>query len=357
VINLYRWRTSGGPRRDFLKIGFAIAALTLRPHGALADDQNWPIFKRKFISNGERVVDTGNADVSHSESQGWGMLFAESNGDRDAFQKLWEWTSTTLQRSDGLFSWRWSPKAAEPVADKNNAADGDILIAWALARAAKRWQEPRWLAQSKAIQGAVLDELTVEMQGRLILQPGAQGFTRKDRQVVNLSYYVWPAIHDFAETVGEQGRWRRLETDGLWLLDNSAFGTYRLPPDWLLVGNQEFKIADGWPPYFGFDAIRIPLYLAWRNDAGRLGRFLSVWHLAKFAGKPPAWINLKDGSVAPFASSGGYEAVLAVTQFVADGLKNNPPAASLIDADDYYSASLKLLSNMAAREAPLFKRT
>ena len=39
-----------------------------------------------------------------------------------------------LQRGDGLFSWKWSPNTSDPVPDKNNAADGDILIAWALMR-------------------------------------------------------------------------------------------------------------------------------------------------------------------------------------------------------------------------------
>jgi endoglucanase len=346
----------GGFRRDFVKACLGGVALTLSSRGASAQEQNWAAFKRKFVRPDGRVVDTGNNDVSHSEGQGWGMLFAESNGDKDTFQKLWDWTSSSLQRGDRLFSWRWSPKAAEPVADKNNAADGDILIAWALTRAAKRWEQPRWAEQSRMLQGAILEQLAIEIQGRMILQPGAQGFVRKERWIVNLSYYIWPAIRDFAEAVGGEGRWRRLEADGLWLLDNSSFGTYQLPPDWLSVGNQELKIADGWPPYFGFDAVRIPLYLAWRNDAGRLSRFLSVWQMPKFGGRPPAWINLRDGSVAPFASPDGYISILAVTQFVADGMKGSPPASALIDADDYYSASLKLLSEMAGREAHFAKR-
>ena len=356
-MNVSDRRSNGGLRREFLKAGAAVAVLMLGSRIALADDQNWPTFKRRFIQNDERVVDTGNNDVSHSESQGWGMLFAESNGDRDAFQKLWQWTSATLQRGDGLFSWRWSPKAAEPVADKNNAADGDMLIAWALARAAKRWDEPRWAANAQTITAAILDQLAIEFQGRLILLPAAQGFTRKERRIVNLSYYVWPAIYDFAQAGGDQARWRRLEADGLALLDSAAFGTYRLPPDWLSIGSQEPRIADGWPPYFGFDAVRIPLYLAWRNEQARLGRFLSAWQTPQFGGKPPAWINLKDGAVAPFPSSGGYEAVLALTQFVSDGFQTKPPFAALADADDYYSASLKLLSNIAVGEAPLAKRT
>ena len=116
-------------------------------------------------------------------------------------------------------------------------------------------------------------------------------------------------------------------------------------------------MADDWKPYFGFDAIRIPLYLAWRNDASRLGRFGDAWKIPRFGGRPPAWINLDDGSVAPFPSSGGYAAVAAVTQFVAEGAKGTAPVATIGDGDDYYSASLKLLSNLAGQEAPLAKRT
>jgi endoglucanase len=338
-------------RRGFLAICLGGAALTLGPAADAAADQNWPAFKRRFIHDGERVVDTGNDNVSHSEGQGWGMLFAESNDDRQAFLKLWGWTSASLQRDDRLFSWRWSAKTADPVADKNNAADGDILIAWALARAARRWSEPRLGAQSRVIQAAILAQLTAEVQGRLTLLPGMEGFARKDFRVVNLSYYVWPALADFARSASDPAPWRRLEADGLWVLDRASFGIYHLPPDWLLLGDRELKIADGWPPYFGFDAVRIPLYLAWRNDARRLGRFLTAWRTPKFDGRPPAWINLRDGSVAPFAAPAGYDAIFAVAQFVASGLKNGPPTSAIADSDDYYSASLKLLSNLAAEEA------
>ena len=343
-------------RRGFLALWGGLAALAMGGRSAAADG-NWDVFKRRFI-DGSRVVDTGNGNVSHSESQGWGMLFAQANDDRETFARLWQFTSSALQRADGLFSWRWTPATADHVPDKNNAADGDLLIAWALDRAARRWNDQRWLEPSKRIQTAVLNKLAVDVGGRLVLLPGEQGFVRNNRRVFNLSYYVWPAIHDFASQPGDQGRWRRLEDDGLWLLDNTAFGTYRLPPDWAMYGgNQDIRIADGWPPYFGFDAIRIPLYLAWQNEAARLPRFLAAWQTPRFAGRPPAWINLVDGAVAPFPSSGGYQAIAALTLFAAGGLRGNPPAADIVDNDDYYSASLKLLSNLAAREAPTAKRS
>jgi endo-1,4-beta-D-glucanase Y len=349
-------RVTDGSRRRLLKAGIGLAALSLGSTPARAD-QNWQICKRRFIVDDRRVVDSGNNNVSHSESQGWGLLFAQSFDDKQTFGRIWDWTSRSLQRGDGLFSWRWSPNTADPVPDKNNAADGDILIAWALMRAAAKWNEPRWLQPSRRIQSAVLERLAVEFQGRLILLPGLQGFTRGDRYVVNLSYYVWSAIHDFAEGAGDRSKWRRLEADGLWLCDNAAFGDYKLPPDWLLFGQHAFRVADDWKPYFGFDAIRIPLYLAWHNQASRLDRFVAAWRTPRFGGRPPAWINLDDGSVAPYPSSGGYAAVASVTQFVADGFQGAPPVAVIGEEDDYYSASLKLLSNLAAQEAPRARRS
>lgn len=81
---------------------------------------------------------------------------------------------------------------------------------------------------------------------------------------------------------------QRSDPDADGYIEHLAFGTYRLPPDWLSIGSQAPRIADGWPPYFGFDAVRIPLYIAWRNEQARLGRFLSAWQTPQFGGKPPA---------------------------------------------------------------------
>lgn len=336
-------------RRKLLTGCASLAALAACPATA-STGQNWEAFKRRFIVGGARVIDTGNGDASHSESQGWGLLFAQDNDDRDTFRRLWEWTSASLQRNDGLFSWKWSPRLFNPVPDRNNATDGDLLIAWALTRAARRWGEPAWLEPARRIQAAILDRLVVESHGRAILMPGMEGFVKGSRRVVNLSYYVWLALHEFAEQQGGDRRWKQLERDGLWLLDKAAFSRHGLPPDWLLHGNQELTIAEGWPPHFGYEAIRIPLYLAWRGDRARLGRFVAAWRSPRFGGRPPAWINLVDESIAPYPSSGGYRAVAALTEFVAGGAAGPMPHARLVDSDDYYSASLKLLSNMAARE-------
>ena len=38
-----------------------------------------------------------------------------------------------MLRDDGLAVWKWDPFAKQPVADPNNASDGDILIAYSKA--------------------------------------------------------------------------------------------------------------------------------------------------------------------------------------------------------------------------------
>jgi len=69
------------------------------------------------------------------------MLFAVHYGDRAAFDLAWQWTQRNLQvRDDALMAWRWDPKGG--VTDKNDAADGDILIAWRSRAPARSGSSP-----------------------------------------------------------------------------------------------------------------------------------------------------------------------------------------------------------------------
>jgi endoglucanase len=101
-------------------------------------------------------------------------------------------------RNDALLAWRWEPDHRPAVADMNDAADGDILIAWALAEAAEAWSEEAYRVASRRI--------AVEVGRRLVLWkspngptllPAVAGFAAEDRPdgpIVNLSYYVFPAF-------------------------------------------------------------------------------------------------------------------------------------------------------------------
>ena len=120
------------------------ALLALLSFAACGADPDWERFKQAYVESDGRVMDTGQGRISHSEGQGFTMLFAVHYGDRAAFDRVWQWTKRNLQvRDDALLAWKWEQGA---VTDRNNASDADILVAWALARAAEKWREPEHLA-------------------------------------------------------------------------------------------------------------------------------------------------------------------------------------------------------------------
>jgi endo-1,4-beta-D-glucanase Y len=339
-------------RRFALGIVLIVAALTAIPAAARADDATlageWLKYRDRFVADDGRVRDTGNKDVSHTEGQGWAMLFAEAFDDRASFDRIWHWTRDTLQRPDSaLFAWRWNPNDNNPIADTNNATDGDMLIAWALERAARRWHVADYHEAARRIAVDIRGKLIARVAGRLVLLPGVDGFRQKDGTViVNPSYYIYPALAEFPWLDGS-AEWGRLRRDGLALLAKARFGQWDLPTDWIAVDKTgDVSPAAAVPPRFGFDAIRIPLYLIWGREATsqRLAALIKFWN--GFADKPvPAWIDVTSGATAPFPAPSGFQAIIDLTRsrFRAKA----PPLPQIGDGDDYYSASLILLAGLA----------
>lgn len=305
----------------------------------------WRDYAERFISDEGRVLDTGNNDVTHTEGQGWAMLFAVAFNDRPRFQALWSWTRENLDVLDsGLLAWRYQPHQTPPVQDLNNASDGDLLIAWALHRAARKWREPDYERQSRRLRRAIRRHLIDDYAGYTVLLPARRGFKHDGYVVLNLSYWVTPALRDFARAEPD-GPWRRLMLDGERLLRAARFGAHRLPPDWLrLSDNGELRVADQWPPRFGFEAIRVPLYAVWagRSEQAGLAAVSAYWREAA-NGRPPAWIDLVDGDTADYPLSRGGMAVRSLLL----GMPGKMPE-HIRPEDDYYSASLLVLSWLAA---------
>jgi endoglucanase len=329
-------------RRAFAAISFAFAATAA--HGADAD---WETFRQAFVEPAGRVVDTGQERISHSEGQGFGMLFAVHYDDRATFDRLWQWTQKNLQvRDDALLAWRWQPDRG--VTDRNDAADGDILVAWALARAGAKWGSAEHTAAARRIAQDIRGKLARRTAHGLVLLPGLEGFDKPEGLTINLSYWVFPALREL-DRADPAPEWDELARSGVAILRYSYFGRWKLPPDWLRLGE---KVAPaGTPPErFGFDAVRIPVYLVWgrRESDALLRPYRDFWRHFDGARELPAFTNLKDDSVDSHGAGQGIRAIAQAVREHPQARADRLPA--LERGQSYYSSVLLLLVKVALRE-------
>jgi endoglucanase len=331
----------------FLATALLVVAALVVAMTARAADEDWNIFKRGFVESDGRVVDTGQGRISHSEGQGFAMLLAVHYEDRATFDQLWLWTQRQLQvRDDDLVAWRWDPQRGG--ADRNNASDGDLLVAWALVRAGERWKGSDYTAAGQRIARDLRKKLLRRTAHGLVLLPGLDGFDKPEGITVNLSYWVFPALRDIGRA-DPAPEWEELAKAGIEMLRYSYFGRWGLPPDWLKLG-EKVAPADGFPARFGYDAVRIPVYLLWsrRESDALLKPYREFW--AYFAGAPflPAWTNLKDDSVDSHGAGMGIRAIATAVGDYPNAKASRLPA--LDDRQSYYSAVLLLLTKVALRE-------
>jgi endoglucanase len=335
--------------------GLAAALPSQAKAAAVASDQvQWLEFRQRFITAEGRVVDTGNRNISHSEGQGYGLLLAEAFDDRPTFDKLLGWTRATLLRPEGLHAWRFRPGGVG-VDDQNNATDGDLYIGWALLRAAQRWGRGTYGQMALTLGQAISERLVLPVQGRTLLLPGVRGFADGAKVLINPSYYAFPALQAFGQASGD-AVWQRLADDGVKLLREARFGRWGLPADWVELPRGESAgpvMAAGRPPRFSYDAVRVPLHLAWAGmtEEPALDAATRFWSETNGTA-PPAWTDLRTGQLGGELATSGMAAIAAVSAGSRRGRVNSQGLPKVAQARDYYAAALTLLARLAANEAP-----
>ena len=308
-------------------------------------NSDWDQFKSVYIENG-RVIDRGQNGITHTEGQGMALLLAVQNDDSKTFSKLWNWTQQNLQvRDDKLFAWSWSPTSG--INDMNNASDGDLFIAWALSKAYRQWNEPRYLFAAIQVSQSIREKLLRKTDKGTVLLPGAIGFEKPEGLKLNLSYWVFPAITDLSN-LDPSPVWDELRVTGLQLIQEAKFGKWQLPPDWLILQNNVVTPVDG--ERFGYDAVRIPLYLIWGQQATptTIKPFQSFW--GSFLGKPilPAWVDLNNGEIGTYNASAGFQCITALT--LAYPNISSAQLPKFDPSEGYYSSMLSLFTKMALED-------
>ncbi len=333
-------------------LALALAAALSLGAPARADESadNWARYKARFIAPEGRLVDDAADDVSHSEGQGYGMVLAAYNDDAETFARLWAWTAANLEiRGDHLAAWRWLPRDNPHVRDKNNATDGDLLIAWGLAEAGRRWSKAEYTAEARRIALSLSRKVVFPTVFGPALRPAVWGFgpdDSPDGPLVNLSYWVFPAF-DALAGVAPEVDWAGLEHSGLALYAAARFGAFALPSDWISLKGGVAP-AEGRPPVFGYELIRAPLYLAWGPQAARprLVALTQSWLGA--SGGAPMVIDVDKGAITQSFGDRGYRAVAALARCAVQGEKF-PPELLEVSPERYYSATLHMLSLTALR--------
>ena len=140
--------------------------------------------------------------------------------------------------------------------------------------------------------------------------------------------------------------WAGLSRDGLELVKQTRFGPANLPTEWVSLHDAEPRPADGFAPTFAYNAIRIPLYIAWAGLGQReiYSPFVMIWHktgrlpiIDASTGKPTDWLTEK-----------GYAAVSALTACAANGTKLSRDERRIHSDENYYAVTLNMLAMIAA---------
>lgn len=329
---------------------FAVVPVTTAAAEPAVKAQEWSAYKEKFLDPAGRIIDNANGNISHSEGQGYGLLLSYLAENRGDFDRIWAFTrSQMLVRDDGLAAWKWDPAGTPHITDVNNASDGDLLIAYGLALAGAAWNRPDLTQAASQMAGAIASTATGTVDSLVLLRPGNHGFGRQDRPdgpVVNPSYWVFEALPVLA-ALAPQGPWDQLAQGGRRLIDRSMkIGAAGLPPDWVSLRAAP-TTADGFPQEFGYNALRIPLYLL---RAGISDRALLEPLLAgmRDSGGGVRIVDIGTGATRQVLNDPGYRIIPALLDCALNGTRL-PDDVRSFSPTDYYPSTLHLLSLSFAR--------
>ncbi len=349
-------------RRMFLAASTSLGAALIAGHsGALGQGASafparpvWDSWKSAFLRSDGRVVDTLQQQASHSEGQGYGMLAATMFDDEAAFRQMFRWTEQQLAvRPDALLAWRWLPEQANPVPDRNNASDGDLFYAWALVRAAARFNDRSLLNRAAEIAQALAASCMKPMPGasdKLVFLPAAFGFEHDNHLSVNPSYYMPLAMRDLAAATGVTALAACAQHGEVLLNDIAANG---LVPDWVDISAQGIGASETLSQNTGYEAMRVPLFLIWSGLQQHIAvrRMASVYERTSQPGLGvPTVVEPLSGVVLESSTEPGYQALAGLV--ICTSQRSLGALIPPFSADQaYYPATLQLFSMFAANEA------
>lgn len=311
----------------------ALPAWAQLPHEAA-----WRDWKAAYLRGDGRVVDEENEGISHSEGQAYGLLLAQAWGDRAAFEQIEDWTRMNLaKRNDTLLAWKWQHG---DIVDRRNATDGDLLRAWALLRASRDSGWGEHAGKTAPICRALVASCLApdpRAPGEWLLKPASHMRADPSAVIVNPSYYMLRALIELGEATGQIALLRTAAHGEGLLADPEALR------DWIAVTPDGIEAAPNLSEDFGWDALRLPLYLLW---SGRRAHPAVNTSSTRFAAATleghVATVTDPAGRPLVQSDAAGFRAVAALAA-------GRPPVMPE-PGQGYYADTLALLAQIAWRE-------
>ena len=301
----------------------------------------WQIWCDRYLLDG-RVADWQQG-ISHSEGQGYGLLLAQAAGDRAAFEQIEEWTQVHLAvRQDQLMA--WSRRHEDGRIDWHNATDGDLFRAWALLRADR---DSGWTGHRDKALAIARDiaELCLASDPRApaewLLLPGAEARRAPDRVLFNPSYIMPRALRELGDAAGDPRLLRAADHGETVLAELAAAGRLW---NWVDVAASGFLPPKEHRATWGYDALRIPLYLVW-SGRGRHPAVAAALRKLEAGAQPGHVIvtRAEDGRPETQSDRPGFLAL-------SDAARCADLPGGPWDTGDYYSDTLLALCHLALRE-------
>jgi endoglucanase len=301
--------------------------------------ENWKK-KRLVDCNGNLMPSADSTSMSKVEAQGFAMVAVAYMGDKDVFDKLYNfYKSKTGSAGCGLSGWQTN---CSGVSDSGAATDGDVDVASGLVVAHWQWPDAGYDEKAKTLI-TNLRKVILDCSGKWALYPGCSGGRPWGGcNETDLSYYSPAFFRYFAEISGDTA-WSKMADDTQKIRDAVANGSTGLVPDWQSVsGTAGSGSRSG---NFGFDAIRAPykqcLDYLWHGtaEAGAWCKKLSTW--ANGVGVA----TLKDGYTLSGSATSNNHNMAAVGSFTIAAMANTQEIADAFVAesaklkDDYWYSS------------------
>ena len=315
----------------------------------------WSEYKHRFIQKDGRVVDFKNGGITHTEGIGYALYFAYKMGDDATFKRIYKWGKENIKKNRyGLPGWKWGENKRNHrwgMIDYNSASDANLWIVYSLLLMYEQTDYKPYKKDADKMIDAIKRNHIMHNSNLSFLLPWEKYIAEKYEWKINPSYFVFEIFEYLADYDGDK-IWKELIKSSQIVLKHSRFSPLELNPDWTIydLGKKQYILHPD-NTTFGYDAIRIPLFVI-RSDLSREKKLELLRpyrdYVEMMINKPLGVVDLKKGTISLYDISFGHIAIYMRiseyfnldTSLFRKKLNNRMKK----DHDDYYSYSLYLLS-------------